>query len=175
VSRTPTPDTQADTQVRRDARELSVSWYEVRGPPEGDANRTGGAMLRVVHTPGRRVWQDRVGVGGPDLKRPVGVGHGADPWATGQLGRPGRRDPGEQPVDDGKDGKRPAPAAATAAAPPPWTRTSTTGREGGEMDRASSEVDSGETSSTSEATSRNTPVAGAGRLLPAVRTRTGCT
>jgi len=58
-------------------------------------------MPRAVHTPGGRVCKERVGVGGPDAQGPVGVGHGADPWVTGQLGRPGRRDPGEQPVDDG--------------------------------------------------------------------------
>ena len=132
-------------------------------------------MPRAVHTPGGRVWQERVEAGGPDAQGPVGVGHGADPWATGQLGRPGRRDPGEQPVDDGQASERPPAAATAAAAPPPWTRTSTTDREGGAMDRASSEVDSGETSSTSDATGWNTPVAGAGRLPPAVRTRTGCT
>ena len=155
------------------ARELPASWYEAPGGGR-QPNRRWDAQ-GCPH-PGGRVCKERVGVGGPDAQRPVGGGHGADPWATGQLGRPGRRDPGEQPVDDGQDGQRAAPGGGHGGGgATPWTRTSTTDREGGEMDRASSEVDSGETSSTSDATSRNTPVAGAGRLPPAVRTRTGCT
>jgi hypothetical protein len=70
--------------------------------------------------------------------------------------------------------ERPPAAATAAAAPSPWTSRSTRERDVAEMDRAP-EGTGAATSSTSDATSRNTPVARAGRPPPAVRTRTGCT
>ena len=151
------PDPDAPPPPRRRGRGGAASGRGPRGEPRrpGGAG-TGSAALTCMgrsasvtaRTPG---WEDSSSArsSGTRASRPPTIGRAAS--------------------------ERPPTAATASATPSPWTRTSAKEREVGEVDRASGGIGSGETSSTSDATSRNTPVTRAGRPLPAVRTRTGCT
>ena len=142
VSSTPTPIPRPTPARRPRSRPLRAGSrppeYEA---PGGERSRTGRGERQVVHTPG-----------GPDVEWMVGVGHGPDAGVEDRLLGPVFRGPGEsRPPTIGRAASERPPAAATAAATPsPWTRTSAKEREVGEVDRASGEVGSGETSSTSE-------------------------
>src|SRR5215211_8606580 len=143
VSRTPTPTP---------GRPRSWGGSGGRTPPEWVGVRDKRMRGELQPRPGREP---------PDGQRLVGVRDRPDAGPPRQRGRPAPGDRARRPSTIGRAASGRPPAAATAAAAPgPWTRRSTGGREAGEgeeRDRASRGPAGGGTSSTSDATNSNKP------------------
>jgi hypothetical protein len=132
-------------------------------------------MPRAVHSPGGRVCEERVGVGGPDAQGPVGVVHGADPGRPGSSAAPAAGTRASSPSTMGRTASDRPPAAATGGGATALDEDVDNG-QGGRGDGPGVERGGQRRDQQHQRRDKQEHTRCRGSRLPlAVRTRTGCT